>query len=86
METEKTVWVTKYALTRGIETAKGNYRKEDDRFITSSEYAYEMTWFHREGHEFHLTEKSAKVRADEMRKNKMESLKKQLAKLKAMKF
>lgn len=76
-------WITKYALTTGI--------FEITAEITEDGAAYDMhtsipTFFHGEGREWHRTKESAIAKAEEMRKKKIASLKKQIEKLEGMKF
>lgn len=79
-EPTTTVWVTKYALTKGIYTedavvAKGGRSAWMPKKCRSF-------W----GSEFHLTRAAAVARAQEMRTKKIASLRKQIAKLEAMDF
>ena len=78
------VWVTKYALTSGIEVIE----------VTQSDFAPGMVSdtrphrgnFHGEGKEWHRTQDGATLRAEEMRLNKIKSLKKSLDKFMNMTF
>lgn len=79
-----TIWVTKYALTKGIQ-------KHDDCRISdyTPKMAYRagtnsMIYYH--DNEWHRTEAEAIARAEEMRLAKVASLEKQIAKLLAMTF
>lgn len=74
------VWITKYALTKGI--------FEIDARITD-DYAFGGTVYEcyiREGNEWHRTYEAAVHKAEEMRDKKIESLEKKFDKLKKMKF
>lgn len=83
------VWITKYALTKGIFEAEisddcididrsGNMiQVKDGRFAV---------YYHGKGKEWNKNKESAIKMADEMRKKKIESLKKQIKKLENMKF
>lgn len=86
MNDEIEVWVTKYALTSGIfrvnakicsnvSSSMISYRESNARF---DQYAH--------GNDWHKTEVEAIARAEQMRTKKIASLKKQIAKLEAMKF
>lgn len=83
------VWVTKYALSQGIFEAEVNDDCIDiDRsgnMIQVKEGRFTV-YYHGEGREWHKEKESAIKRADEMRKKKIESLKKQIEKLENMKF
>jgi hypothetical protein len=76
-----TIWVTKYALTKGIYSVsaeiKGGMAVSGDRYPAC---------FHGDGREWHRTESGAHRRADRMRTDKIAALRKQIAKLEAMKF
>ena len=82
-----TAWVTKYALTSGIQKVGGTVRQTNSNMLvyqakTSSGMHYSHAW----GNEWHRTPEAALARAEEMRKNKIASLKKSIAKLEAMTF
>lgn len=75
------VWVTKYALTQGI------YEREvrdcgDDMIADDSTHF--TTYLHKG--DWHTSKKDAILKADEMRKKKIESLKKKIKQLENMKF
>lgn len=79
------VWITKYALTQGIiekEVREGG-KGFEGMIVTKDKYP---ACFHGEGKEWHRTKESAIKEAEEMRKKKIESLKKQIKKLEVMKF
>ena len=78
------VWVTRYALTKGIMTVTGtvsgdgtyvSYRRPGCSF---DQYAH--------GNDWHLTEQAAKDRANEMVKRKITTTEKKLADLKKLAF
>ena len=75
-----TAWVTKRALTSGIEKIDGkfSYRYKDAFFYGVHGSAY--------GDEWHRTEAEAVARAEQMRVNRIASLEKQIAKLKKLSF
>lgn len=80
-----TGWVTKYALTSGIQkmdlevchSVSSNMAKSSGRHLSH---------FHGEGRHWHRTLESAVKRAEEMRWAKIASLKKSIARLEKMKF
>lgn len=74
-------WITKYALTKGIlekevEDCRDGMVRESERHFP--------TYYH--GTDWHTDKKSAIAKAEEMRKNKISSLKKQIEKLERMEF
>ena len=81
-----TAWVTKYALTDGIQKVSGTVRHETSSDMLSyigSRYDWRECVH---GNDWHRTPEAALARAEEMRKNKIASLKKSIAKLEAIKF
>jgi len=81
-----TAWVTKCALTRGIQKVSGTIRHETNSDILSyigSRYDW-REYVH--GKDWHRTPEAALARAEEMRKAKIAALKKSVAKLEAMMF
>lgn len=83
MTPTKTVWVTKYALTTGIQEME----------VEDTHYAGMVTttqrWrqcFHGEGREWCSTREEACRVADAMRIKKIAALRKQIAKLEQLKF
>ena len=80
------VWITNYALSAGIQEMDAE--DLDDRFpgmIAVVDGAHRQH-FHGEGKNWHRTEQSAKTRAAAMRHDKINSLKKQIAKLEKLTF
>lgn len=77
-----TAWVTKYALTDGIQKVSGTVRHETSSDMLSRVGFRECL----HGNDWHRTPEAALARAEEMRKNKIASLKKSIAKLEAMTF
>ncbi len=75
------VWITKYALTKGIqqETAK------EGNLTESGSLSYGVYGWAPEG-DWHRTESSALAKAEQMRLAKIASLKKQIAKLDKLRF
>lgn len=79
------VWITKYALTKGI--FELDVDPPDEKFpgmICDKENP--LCTFHGEGSEWHRTKTSAMVHAEKMRLNKIKSLKKQIEKLESLVF
>lgn len=78
----KILWVSKYALTDGIA------RKEWDGQVSEHGYAHPKgMWVSvKIGRHGHLTEAEAKEAAEKMRVLKIAALKKQVAKLEALRF
>jgi hypothetical protein len=80
-----TAWVTKYALTEGIEAVKAEWCSDiSDKMITYGEEGYSRQSAH--GNDWHRTPEAALARAEEMRAAKVASLKKSLAKMERMTF
>lgn len=73
-------YVTKYALTAGIQKVEAEY--PDDGLLDVGT----GTYYHREGREWHCTRAAAISRAEEMRLAKIKSHKKAIAKLEKMTF
>ena len=81
-----TAWVTKYALTDGIQKVSGTVRHETSSDMLSyigSRYDWRECVH---DNDWHRTPEAALARAEEMRKNKIASLKKSLAKMEATMF
>lgn len=76
-------WITKYALTEGIQCREVEGSAHDMVMDRSGNHPM---FFHKVGREFHFTPESALHRAEEMRHKKIESLKKQIKKLEALKI
>ena len=81
------VWVTKYALTKGIlprevEVCEGT-SIDMVKVLGGNRWAEH---YHGEGREWHRTRESATKRAAEMRDKKLKSLRKQIARLENMDF
>ncbi len=78
------VFITKYALTQGIlEREAEKVTDEMIRVKRETEYSF-MAYYHKNEWFDNLTD--ASLHAEEMRKKKIESVKKQLAKFENMKF
>ena len=77
------VYITKYALTQGI------YEMNVDHMSDDGDTVYGKAWnefYHGNGKEWHYTKEGAIKRAEELRIKKIQSLKKQIEKLKSLKF
>ena len=83
-ETPFTGYITLYALTKGILESElvpcGNGAV---RWYFQSNYG---CYAHREGRDWHRTREGAAARAEEMRRKKIDSLRKSVAKLEKKKF
>lgn len=78
------IWVTKYALTSGIFVRPDAEISEDGRMATVRSGPRLPEHYH--GNDWHPTEQAALAHAERMRANKIESLKKQIGKLEALRF
>lgn len=79
-----TFWISKYALTGGIEKIEPEGEPQDGLLVYR-----ERGWsryVHGEGRDWHRTEAGAIARAEVMRKAKIASLQKQIAKLEKLSF
>ncbi|MEL7494169.1 MAG: hypothetical protein AAGJ95_09435 [Cyanobacteria bacterium J06554_11] len=79
------VWITKYALTKGIQEAEAETWANHKGMVSVPKWGALAT-FHGEGREWHRTRESALKRAEEMRLRRIASLEKQLDKLRALRF
>lgn len=75
------VFITKYALTLGIEEVEASLYAEG-RAVSYGQYGSA----HGEGTNWHKTMEGAKKRAEEMRVNKIASLRNRIAKLEKLSF
>ena len=78
-------WISKYALTKGVYEAEGKIIEDsiaNGCFVI--EHLYSRDYFSLKEH--HETKEAALAKAESMRLKKIESLKKQIAKLEAMTF
>ena len=81
-----TAWVTKCALTSGIQKVSGTIRHETSSAMFSYP-AKDRGWYDVvHGNDWHRTPEAALARAEEMRKARIASLKKSIAKLESMTF
>lgn len=77
------VWISKYALTTGLFEMEVHHMSEDGDSVYGNDM---LQAFHKEGKDWHKTKEEAILRAEELRKKKIESLQKQLKKLEKMTF
>lgn len=83
------VFVTKYALSDGIWESEARLVKDGMVELKKGKDGIPMRggWYlHGEGREYCLDRQSAVSRAEQLRKAKVKSIEKQLAKVKAIKF
>jgi len=79
------VWITKYALTEGISVENGEVSETSpSMFCYGDKAGYCQQYAHGEGKNWHRTPEAAEARAEQMRKAKIDSLKKTLVKLERM--
>ena len=78
------VWITKYALTRGIIEADGELTSSDSVSILNRDLSLPTHWFY--NGDWHSDKESAIQKAEEMRQEKIASLKNQIEKLEEMRF
>lgn len=81
-----TVWITKHALTQGIEEKKAKIDEADKNMIKIYKNDVISEFYHGEDKDWHKTKEAAIKRAKEMRDRKIKNLEKQIEKLKNMKF
>lgn len=82
-----TFWVTKYALTTGVERVEAEdpiNTQYVTMLVVESGRSYRM--FHGDGREWHRTEKRAINQAYALKEAKIASLEKQIAKLRKKEF
>jgi hypothetical protein len=81
------IWSTKNALTRGIEKVEVEMCKGSSGMCTEVTPRYGgRRYFHKEGLDWHQTYQSAMIRAERMRADKLDSLKKQITKVERLYF
>ena len=78
------VWITKYALTKGIIEVDAKLTSSDSVSIVELNTDLNMHWFYKG--DWYSDKESAIKKAEEMRQKKIASLKKQIEKLEQMKF
>lgn len=80
-----TAWITKYALTNGIEAVQAEWCGDVSAEMIT--YGYGDGYMHFvHGSDWHRTPEAALARAEEMRTAKIASLKNSMAKLERMTF
>ena len=72
------IWITKYALTRGIQ-------HENAKLEAGGKVAFTSTDYYKSG-EFELSEEQAVAKAEVMRRKKIASLERKVKQLKQIKF
>lgn len=84
MDDEKTVtaWISKYALSSGVFSTKVRISEKFPNMASSAENSLQT--FH--GSDWHRTKEAALKKAEDMRVKKIDSIKKQLARLQKMDF
>lgn len=80
------VWISKYALTQGIYEAEVERSTSAPSMVVQKQATTYAIAYHGEGKEWHHTEQEAKDKANQMVAAKIESLEKQLRKLRGTKF
>ena len=80
------VWITKYALTDGIIEAESNDKTQDKERIFAVWNNDEYGIFHPQKGEIFFDKQHAIQKAEEMRQEKIASLKKQIEELERMRF
>lgn len=75
------LWITKYALSAGIEEVDAEPEGDEKSMLCIREKGY-TRFFHGDGKDWHRTRESAAKKAEEMRVAKINSLQKQIEKLK----
>jgi hypothetical protein len=78
-------WITKYATTEGIFEVEGEVTEIASMLRYSDQHSCNR-YVHGEGRDWHRTKESAIARAEVMRKAKLASLRKSIAKLEAKRF
>ena len=78
------VWITKYALTKGIIEADGKLTSSDSVSVSLDTLSLPTHWFYKG--DWYSDKQSAIQKAEEMRRKKIDSLKKQIEKLERMRF
>lgn len=80
------VWITKYALTRGVFEAEVEERESGMVKLVGPRPIGHGICFHAENRDWHRTFESALKRCEVMRAAKLKSLEKQVAKIRALDF
>jgi hypothetical protein len=80
------VWITKYALTKGIYEVEVEGSSSTPSMVVSRQEGTYPMFYHGEGTEWHQTEESARNKANQMVASELISLEKQIQKLRKAKF
>ena len=80
------VWITTHALTSGIRVIDAELGSGENTVFWKNEGAWGMSSAYGEGKNWHRSEDSALKRAENMRKNKIVSLRLALSKYEKMRF
>lgn len=81
---QQVVWISKYALSTGIYEARGHFNEDDPKYFwEKTENGLGATFGPTH---WHRTRKEAVAVASKLKAKKIVSLKKQLAKIRALKF
>lgn len=75
------VWITKYALTRGIQEVEAEHRGDDVVLPKGDGFWGVIAKPH-----WHESREAAVARAEEMRRKRIETLRKQIARLEKLMF
>ena len=82
----ETFYITKHALTQGIEKEQGRVCEAGGGSMIECHPVGYSAYYHGEGREWHRTREAAIKKAEEMRLAKIKSIKKSLAKMEALRF
>jgi hypothetical protein len=77
------VWITKYALTKGILEKDADSSSVSKEMIKVRDDKY-TEYYH--GQDWHLNKENAIIRAEKMRKGKLDSLKREIERIQNVKF
>ncbi len=80
------VWITKYALSAGIQERDAEVCEGQPNMIEVKGRNVFNQYFHSEGKDWHRSRSDAVARAQQMRRNKIEGLRKQMTKLQQLTF
>ncbi len=80
------VWITKYALSKGILEFNAEPNGDMTYIRALNERFGFETYYHGEGREWHRSEDEARARANRMVRDKINSTRRQLARLEKLKF
>ena len=83
----ESVFITKYALTEGIRQVDVESCEQNTGMrVCKSNGPCSREYFHNEGKDWHKTFEGAKQRAEQMKENKIKSLKKSMARINSLSF